>query len=207
VAFLFSGGEPVDEIVISKRILLVGLAVIGLGIAAVWGIPWLRAAFAPPVEVETLPIAAQTEPGNEADLARQAAVAGAQAFYSLDYRQGQDAWLEALCAVSTETGCDVYQNVVVPALWSALEATETTTTVDVNPLGMVREDTVPTRGDAPMKVWRLQIHLSAPWVVQQEPLTDFPALALVVQEDGVWKFERFLTDDELSAFAATEAQP
>jgi hypothetical protein len=58
-----------------------------------------------------------------------------------------------------------------------------------------------------MQVWRLQIELSNPWPIQKEPQTVFSALALVIQEQGEWKFERFLTDEELSVFSAAGGQP
>jgi hypothetical protein len=35
--------------------------------------------------------------------------------------------------------------------------------------------------------------------MQEDPVLDFPALALVVQEAEVWKFERFLTEEEVQA--------
>ena len=64
-----------------------------------------------------------------------------------------------------------------------------------------------TRGNAPVQIWQLQIQLSAPWPVQTNPQTNFTALALVVKENGAWKFERFLTEDELSVYAGKGGQP
>ena len=61
--------------------------------------------------------------------------------------------------------------------------------------------------NAPMQVWRLTIRLSSPWPMQKEPITDFPALALVIKESGTWKFERFLTEEELQAFSTDGGQP
>ena len=59
----------------------------------------------------------------------------------------------------------------------------------------------------PCRSGGLQIELSDPWPMQKEPQTVFSALALVIKESGEWKFERFLTEDELSAFANTGGQP
>jgi hypothetical protein len=58
-----------------------------------------------------------------------------------------------------------------------------------------------------MQVWRMNIQLSSPWPMQKEPITDFPALALVINESGTWKFERFLTEEELQAFSTDGGQP
>ncbi|HEX7974653.1 MAG TPA: hypothetical protein VF498_09615, partial [Anaerolineales bacterium] len=63
----------------------------------------------------------------------------------------------------------------------------------------VDEQIAETRDNAPMQVWRLQIELTGPWPMQKEPQTVFSALALVIQEQGEWKFERFLTDGEIMA--------
>ena len=71
----------------------------------------------------------------------------------------------------------------------------------------VDEQIAETRGNAPMQIWRLQIELSDPWPMQKEPQTVFSALALVIEEDGEWKFERFLTEEELSAFGSNGGQP
>jgi hypothetical protein len=89
--------------------------------------------------------------------------------------------------------------VIVPALWPALEMAQTTTTAKVSAEEMVLEQVAPSRGNASIQIWRLQIHLSYPWPMQEDPILDFPALALVVQEADVWKFERFLTEEEVQA--------
>ncbi len=60
----------------------------------------------------------------------------------------------------------------------------------------ILEQTLPARGNALAQVWQVQIELSAPWPQQPQPLTHFEALALVIQEQDAWKFERFLTADE-----------
>ncbi len=61
--------------------------------------------------------------------------------------------------------------------------------------------------DVLQQVWKLNIQLSAPWPAQEQPLTSFPALALVMHENGYWKFERFLTEDEVQALDKEAGQP
>jgi hypothetical protein len=106
--------------------------------------------------------------------------------------------------VSTQIGCAAYQNVIVPALWPALKTAQTASTVQVSAEEKVLEQVTPSRGNAPIQIWRLQIHLSSPWPMQEDPVLDFPALALVVQEEGGWKFERFLTEEEVQAVWSEE---
>lgn len=190
-----------DEIIIPKRGLLIALTLVGLTILAAWQGPAIINLIGESgPEIQALASNPIETPTDEDSAAQAAALAGAQSFYTLDYRQGQQAWLDELCRVSTQTGCVVYQNVIVPNLWPALEDGQTVTTVKANVEGKVSEQTASTRGDAPMQIWRLQIELSAPWPVQQEPETSFLALSLVIKEDGVWKFERFLTEEEVQTF-------
>ena len=197
-----------DEIMVPKKWVVIVLVVIGLGADVLWAVPKVLGrsqaiTSAPPTQV----LEQEKQAGQDDSEAQNAAIAGAQAFYSVDYQKGQQAWLDQLCSVSTQTGCIVYQNVIGPNLWSSLEQAKTTTTVKVAVQEKVDEQVAETRGDAPTQVWRLQIELSGPWPVQKEPQTIFSALALVIREDDEWKFERFLTDEELSVFSAAGGQP
>jgi hypothetical protein len=85
--------------------------------------------------------------------------------------------------------------------WTSVVAiflqSKTATTVSVTIQNKVKDEVASTRGNAPMHVWQLSIHLSAPWPQQKPPQTNFTALALIIQENNAWKFERFLTEDEL----------
>lgn len=192
-----------DEIMISKKWVVVVLVVIGLGAGLLWGVPKvLGRSQAEASASPTQEPAQETQTGQDDGAAQKAAVAGAQAFYTVDAEHGQQDWLDRLCSVSTQTGCVVYQNVIGPSLWVSFEPAQTTTTVEVTVQEKVDEQISSTRGDAPMQIWRLQIELSAPWPMQETPQTIFSALALVIQEQGEWKFERFLTEDELAAFSA-----
>jgi len=92
-------------------------------------------------------------------------------------------------------------------LWSQLEEGKIVTTLAVSAQEKVQEQVASTRDNAPMQVWRLNIQLSSPWSMQKEPITEFPALALVIKENGSWKFERFLTEEELQEFSTEGGQP
>ena len=195
-----------NEIIISKKKLFTWLLVIILLAVLGFGFYAFRR-FLPGYEASPQPVtaASPTTPDDD-QLARAAAVAGAQAFYSVDYLKGEQAWLDELCAVSTSTGCAMDQNVFVPALWPQLEATKTITTVQVSAQEKVLDQVNPL-GNVPTQVWKLGIQLSAPWPAQEQPLTNFPAQALVMRENGVWKFERFLTEDEANALENKVGQP
>ena len=197
-----------NEIVIPKRFLVMGLVLIGLAAAAVLLAPQIYGgslAQAGKAVNPTYPAVDQAAAEDSA--AREAALAGAKAFYSVDYAAGQQHWLDQLCSVSTQAGCIVYQNVIVPNLWSQIKEGKTVTSVEVSAQEKVQEQVASTRNNAPMQVWRLNIQLSSPWPMQKEPITEFPALALVIKENGFWKFERFLTEEELQAFSTEGGQP
>jgi len=197
-----------DEIVIPKRVIILGLVLIGLAAVAIWLAPQLMGGSLTQAGGTGIPSPVADElVGAEDAAAREAALAGAQAFYTVDYAAGQQKWLDQLCSVSTQAGCIVYQNVIIPNLWGQLEAGKTVTSVDVSVQEKVQEQVASTRHNAPMQVWRLNIRLSSPWPVQKEPITEFPALALVIKENGSWKFERFLTEEEIQGIARDGGQP
>lgn len=195
-----------DEIRISKKRLAIGLLLTLL--AAGTGLSLALARRAAPDQAVGQPMSASPAviiPGED-EQASQAAMAGAQAFFTLDYHAGQAAWAEHLCAVSSAAGCTMHRDVILPALWSGLETGQVVTTAEVSAEEKVAQQIGPL-GNVPMQVWRLNISLSAPWPVQNQPLTRFPALALVVRENGQWKFERFLSEEEAGAIEEKVNQP
>ena len=209
--FLFPGrlgGAILDEIVIPKRFIIVGLVLVGLVAGIVWFAPQFMNGSLAQGSGSIFPsptVGDQTD--QEDTAAREAALAGARAFYTVDTSTGQQQWLNRLCTVSTQTGCTVYQEIIVPNLWNKLVEGKTVTTVNVTAQEKIQEQVASTRNNAPMQIWRLNIQLSSPWPVQKDPITEFPALALVIKEDNAWKFERFLTDEELQAFSPEGGQP
>jgi hypothetical protein len=195
-----------DEIRISKKRLALGLALVVLAAGA--GLSFLllrRGQAARPIEAAALPILPAATPDDDS-LAGAAALAGAKAFYTLDVNAGQEAWADALCALSTAAGCAMHRDVIIPALWPELANGQTASTVEVSVEEKVAEQSSPL-GNDPLQVWRLDVWLSAPWPVQKEPLTRFAALALVARENGTWKFERFLSEEEAGAIAEKEDRP
>ncbi|MDD5369142.1 MAG: hypothetical protein PHQ40_08655 [Anaerolineaceae bacterium] len=196
-----------DTIEISKRKVSMLLILLPIGLLAV-AILWIHQ------NGQSLPFILHLSPTSSTlaanrspvDPAQDAAVAGAKAFFSVDTSKGMQVWLDDLCRVSTQLGCSVDQNLIIPGLWTSLETTRVITTATAQAEERISSGVASTRGNAPMQIWKLTVALSAPWPVQKEPTTRFEALALVIQEGSVWKFERFLTDQEVQA-SAPEKQP
>jgi hypothetical protein len=133
------------------------------------------------------------------DSGRGAAIAGVEAFYSVDYHEGQDKWAARLCELSTEPACDFYQNTVAPFLWPGFEASQSVITAKTAETVMLADEVAATRGNAPMQIWQVGVNLSAPWP-QGNGQAFFPAYVLAVREESGWKFERFLLEDELAKY-------
>ena len=53
--------------------------------------------------------------------AETAARAGAEVFFSVDAKLGQEAWTEKVCEISTPNGCQMTRKVFAPMLWSSVE--------------------------------------------------------------------------------------
>jgi hypothetical protein len=133
------------------------------------------------------------------DSGRSAALAGVEAFYSVDYHEGQDKWAARLCALSTEPACNFYQNTVAPFLWPNFEAFQSVIIAKAGETVMLADEVAATRENAPMQIWQVGVNLSAPWP-QGNGQASFPAYVLVVREESGWKFERFLLADELAKY-------
>ena len=188
------------DVVISKKWILAMLLLFAVIVGVVLGIPLVRR-FIPGLAATTPSLRVATTATPDGDqLAQAAAVAGIQAFYSVDYRTGQQAWLDRLCAASTQIGCAIDQNALAPSLWPDFLKNQIVTTVQASIQSKVFDQTLSGRVNARAQIWQAQIQLSAPWPQQTQPLTQFSALVLVIQDQSGWKFERFLTEEETQVY-------
>ncbi len=195
------------EVVISKKRIFVGLLIAVLLAGGVWGFSFIRQYLPGQVNAASAPTPGLSSTPGDDQFAQTAAQAGAQAFYTVDYQAGQQAWLDKLCAVSTDIGCAIDQNVLAPNLWTQFDQAKTKTTVQVSVQIKTVNGIATTRSNAPFQVWRLNIQLSESWPMQKPPQTSFQALALVVKDSSAWKFERFLTEEEAKGISQKDLQP
>lgn len=130
-------------------------------------------------------------------LASDAAIKGTTAFFTVDYKTGHDAWLHSLCEVSSESGC-AFHRLGAAKLWERYERNQTVVTPTVSVIEKAR-----TRPNEPggknSQVWKLAINLSAPLPGQTKLQDD--AYILVVEENGVWNFDRFLMPEEIDTLS------
>jgi hypothetical protein len=121
--------------------------------------------------------------------ASAAVVAGVKAFFTVDYTEGKDAWLERFCATSTQSGC-LFATSGSTSLWRRYTEMKTVSTADVAPKTLVRRS-------ENEQVWLVTIQLSQPLPGSEK--TQDEAYGLAVHENGVWKFDRFLLPQEIDA--------
>jgi hypothetical protein len=133
------------------------------------------------------------------DSGRQTAISGAETFYTVDYQDGPDMWAARLCAISTEKACEVYQTIFAAKLWPGFEVEKTVTTATVTDAELISEANVSQRDGARTQVWKVTVSLSAPWPQSKSPDATFEEYVVVVQEEQVWKLERFLSVKEVQA--------
>lgn len=130
----------------------------------------------------------------EDDLAKAASIDGVTAFFTIDEQAGKQAWIEGLCRVSTESGCAFYR-LGLDGLWKQFEAAHTS----ITPTILAGEKVALPESETGRQVWILSIELSKALPGRTEK-SDV-AYALVVLEKGEWKFDRFLTPDEVQGLA------
>ena len=170
--------------------LLIGI-LLALLLAAVFAaaFPWLR------IQVKPLFLPDENSP-------QMAAKRGAEIFYSLDYHQSPEEWVETLCAISTEGGC-VLAELAAPNLWEALRDAKTRTQAQVEVVAQVRRDDIKGFSESPTEVWELYVTLSEP--LPGQSISEDTAYAAVFQEEGIWKFERILMEAETAGWDSEKA--
>jgi len=131
-------------------------------------------------------------------LAAEAAANGAQAFFSFASQSGKDAWLAKLCEIATPAGCSLYK-LGAEKLWQSFGDQPFEITAQAKAIQKVSQGTASARKNAATQVWEVQVDLSQP--IPGSDKTSDTAFVLVVVDQGVWKFERFLTPGEAERFS------
>lgn len=130
---------------------------------------------------------AQTEPEPTAvPDGQEAAIAGLTALFSVDVTDGYDAWLKSVCAVSTENGCafaELFSN------WDNVVAQKVRSEYRVRSAKLYLD-----KGDR--QVWMVT-GVIRDLNTGEEKGGEIPVL--VVRENGEWKFDHFLFEQELQA--------
>ncbi len=129
--------------------------------------------------------------------AREAVIQGIQAFYTFDSQSGKDAWLKGVCQVMSQAGCKL-TTLGANRLWKSLGSQAFSYSAQVEVLTKVSDRPATKENNKASQVWKTTITLSQPLPGSQEKVA--AAYALVVIENGEWRFERFLTAPESAQF-------
>jgi hypothetical protein len=125
-------------------------------------------------------------------LASDVAVSALEAFFQIDAKEGKEAWLNRLCLLSTENGCE-FISAGSDVLWTKYKEAE----VDGSAIVALEEKVAESDIE---QVWKMNIILSAP-LPGSNKLQD-TAYVVVVNADNNWKFDRFLLKPEIDALLA-----
>ena len=115
------------EFKISKRSLILIFVIFACTIAGILAIQHAG---------QIIPHPTPTPPVDESQ-ASDAVIAGVKTFFTVNYAEGKDAWLERFCATSTQSGC-LFATSGSASLWRRYTEMETVTTADVTPKTLVR---------------------------------------------------------------------
>lgn len=135
--------------------------------------------------------------------AREAVIQGIQGFYAFDSQAGKDAWLKQVCQVMSHAGCKL-TSLGSDRLWASLGDQPFVYSAQVEVIEKVTDRPATGTNPKASQVWKTTITLSQPLPGGQE-LTD-TAYALVITENGEWRFERFLTAQESAQFEQEPAK-
>jgi len=130
-------------------------------------------------------VQAEAEPTPVPD-GREAAIAGLTALFTTDVTTGYDAWLQSVCAVSTENGCafaELFTN------WDRVVEQKVRSEYRVQSAELYLD-----KGDR--QVWKVTGTIRN-LNTGEEKGGEIPVL--VVREGDEWKFDHFLFDQELQA--------
>lgn len=130
-------------------------------------------------------------------LAREAVIQGIQGFYAFDSQSGKNVWLKQVCQVMSQAGCKL-TSLGSDRLWESLGDQPFVYSAQVEVIEKVTDQPATETNPKASQVWKTTITLSQPLPGNQE-LTD-TAYALVITENGEWRFERFLTAQESAQF-------
>ncbi len=120
----------------------------------------------------------------------KAAVAGAEAYFSVDIEKGYDSWLKGVCEVSTKAGCDLTKTLAESSgMWKQVESQKTNRQVKAQAVAMV--DTA--KDGTAAAVWKIKV-MEASGDKQSE------VFVAVAKEGDTWKFDRLLLKQEAQRY-------
>lgn len=126
---------------------------------------------------------------SEDSLASSTAVSAVEAVFQIDYQEGEAAWLNRICNVSTPAGCQLF-TAGADRLWKKYVGDKSVVTAKAEAIEKVADN-------GSEQVWQVTVHLSSPLPGSNK--THDTAFIALEKTDGGWQFDRFLMDSEINA--------
>lgn len=130
----------------------------------------------------------------EDNFASSAGIDALKAFFTVDYQEGKDAWLNRFCALSTSTGCQ-FISIGSDPMWQKYLTSKTITAASITPLAKFAATDIE-------QVWQMKVSLSAPLPGSNK--TEDIAYVAVTKTDQGWLFDRFLLEPEIKVIQARQ---
>jgi hypothetical protein len=146
------------------------------------------------IAIQMLPLGGQqrdTAAELEDQMASDAAVVAMQLFFNIGVEEGQAAWLDGICEISTDSGCELLST-AADVMWVYYQYQENNIHISaiVFPVGKISE----TENE---QVWQLRILLTESLPGSNK--TENMAYVVILKEEGIWKFDRFLLKPEIDS--------
>jgi hypothetical protein len=129
-------------------------------------------------------------------LAASAAEKSVSAFFSVDYQEGMQSWLNRLCKLTTTSGCQFISLGATP-LWNHFLDEKTIVQADADAIKKVAE----TESE---QIWQVKITLSSA-LPGSNKLEDTAFVAMTKTDTG-WFLDRFLFQPEIESLLVKQSQ-
>jgi uncharacterized protein (DUF736 family) len=127
----------------------------------------------------------------------QAAVVGVSAFYTIDFTESAELWVERVCTTTTNEGCIFARGYYAAAVHSTAEKYSMQTSCTVLPVDLVDND------EAHMvRIWKMQVTLSNPWPEIEQTHTVYVAIEFD-QNLEEWRMQHILFEQEAQKYDVT----
>jgi hypothetical protein len=172
------------ETTISKR----NMIVIGLLVVVLTGGIFLLRHLTPQTDL------ASTQVPQDDLQASAVAEQAVEAFFSIDYQEGIEAWQTRFCSLTTEGGCQ-FIALGSTSMWTKYLEEKTIIHADSTPISRLAATETE-------QVWQIKVSLSDP-LPGSNKLED-TAYVAVSKTDSGWMFDRFLLEPEINAILARQ---
>jgi hypothetical protein len=127
----------------------------------------------------------------------KAAIAGVEAFGTINYQSTYENWKSALCAVSTKDGCDLLITIAdTSKFWDKAIEQKTVRTTKASPVAMIDSNKSEMRA-----AWKVKVD-----VTEASGVKTNEVYVVVVKDGGQWKFERFMLGPEIEKYTQKETK-